>query len=265
MRLHNKIAIVTGGATGIGRATVKIFLAEGASVAIADRDIEGGKALAHQHPQALFVETDVSSGPSVTHLIAQTVERFGGLDILVNCAGVDITGTVARTEPDRWQRVMDVNLNSVYRTCREAIPHMIARGGGCIVNISSVQGLFGWRNYAAYAASKSGMFGLTRQMAVEYAEQDIRANTISPGAIQTQLGVNSDKLEPDYALDPGITAPELKPSTAPTAPDTRPRLLQFGKPEDIAFAALFLASDEAAYISGQNLIVDGILTSRVSG
>lgn len=262
MRLHDKIAIVTGGANGIGRATVEIFLREGAAVAIADRDVEPGKALAEQHPQAIFIETDVSSDASVNNLIAQTVERFGGLDILINCAGIDITGTVAGTEPDRWQRVIDVNLGSVYRTCREAVPHMIKRGGGAIVNIASVQGMFGWRNYAAYAASKSGMFGLTRQMAVEYADHNIRCNTISPGAIRTNLGANSDKLEPDYAKTPGITAQKPAPDPPP-APSTRSRLLQSGRPEDIACAALFLASDEAAYISGQNLVVDGILTSRV--
>lgn len=263
MRLRNKIAIVTGGANGIGRATVELFLKEGAAVVIADRDVENGKTLADKHPQALFVETDVSSDPSITRLIGQTIERFSGLDILINCAGVDITGTVVNTEPDRWQRVIDVNLNSVYRTCREAIPHMIARGTGAIVNIASVQGMFGWRNYAAYATSKSGMFGLTRQMAVEYAEKNIRANTISPGGIQTRLGFNSDTLEPDYALDPGVTSKKPSPPAGPATPDMRPRLLKSGKPEDIAFAALFLASDEAAYISGQNLVVDGILTSRV--
>lgn len=263
MRLHNKIAIVTGGANGIGRATVEIFLQEGASVVIADRDTEKGPKLASTSDQALFIETDVSSDTSVANLIAQTVAHFGGVDILINNAGVDITGTVTDTEPHRWQRVLDVNLSSVYRTCHEAIPHMITRGGGSIVNIASVQGMYAWPNYSAYATSKAGIFGFTRQAAFEYADQNIRINAISPGAIRTQLGHNSDTLEPDYAHNPGVTPAPQQTNSAPTPPDTRPRLKQSGKPEDIGNAALFLASDEAGYISGQNLVVDGGLTTHV--
>ena len=263
MRLQNKVAIVTGGANGIGRATVEIFLKEGAFVVIADRDIQNGTQLASQSDRALFVETDVSSDTSVANLIAQTITHFGGLDILINNAGVDITGTVTDTEPHRWQRVLDVNLSSIYRTCHEAIPHMITRGGGSIVNIASVQGMFAWKNYSAYATSKAGMFGFTRQAAFEYANQNIRVNTISPGAIRTLLGKNSDQLEPDYANDPGVTKAPQQTAHTPSQPDTRPRLKQSGKPEDIGYAALFLASDEAGYISGQNLVVDGGLTTHV--
>lgn len=257
MRLKGKTAIITGGANGIGRATVELFCQEGASVVIADRDAESGALLAGANTQTLFMETDVSSDDSVRALFARTVEHFGDLDILVHCAGVGIPGTVADTEPHRWQRVIDVNLSSLYRVCREAVPQMTA-GGGSVVTIASVQGMFGWHNYAAYAASKAGMFGLIRQMAVEYAEQSIRFNAISPGAIATELGANTDKLEPDYAHEPPAEAASSAPAEPPPPP--RPRLLAHGKPEDIAHAALFLASDEAAYISGQNLVVDGILT-----
>lgn len=263
MRLQNKIAIITGGANGIGRATVEIFLQEGASVVIADRDVESGTALASTSDQTLFVETDVSDDTSVANLIAQTISHFGAIDILVNNAGVDITGTVTDTEPHRWQRVLDVNLSSIYRTCHEAIPHMITRGGGSIINIASVQGMYAWKNYSAYATTKAGIFGFTRQAAYEYAEQNIRINAISPGAIHTQLGHNSDQLEPDYANDPGVTPPPQKTSPTSPTPDTRSRLKQSGKPEDIGYAVLFLASDEAGYISGQNLVVDGGLTTHV--
>jgi meso-butanediol dehydrogenase / (S,S)-butanediol dehydrogenase / diacetyl reductase len=264
MRLENKIAIITGGANGIGRATVEIFLREGAAVVIADRDCKNGSALAETSTRALFVETDVSSDRSVADLVAKTVAHFGGVDALVNNAGVDITGSVVDTEPQRWQRVLDVNLSSIYRTCHEAIPHMITRGGGAIVNISSVQGMYGWPNYSAYATSKAGIFGFTRQAAFEYAEQNIRINAISPGAISTQLGQNSDTLEPDYAHDPGVvSAPQETATDTPVVAEKRPRLKQAGKPEDIAYAALFLASEEAAYISGQNLVVDGGLTTHV--
>ncbi|MBT4141381.1 MAG: glucose 1-dehydrogenase [Candidatus Latescibacteria bacterium] len=264
MRLENKIAIVTGGASGIGHATVEILLREGASVVIADRNVERGIKVASSSDRAYFVETDVSDDTSVSNLITKTVEHFEGIDILVNNAGVSIAGTVTNTEPHRWQRVLDVNLSSVYRTCREAIPHMITRGGGAIVNIASVQGMFGWENYSAYAATKAGIIGFTRQAAVEYADNNIRVNAISPGAIGTGLGTNSQLLEPEYAYDPGITKPPPKKSNAPTEPDTRSRLKRSGTPEDIGYAVLFLASDEAGYISGQNLVVDGLMTTSVS-
>ncbi len=263
MRLEHKVAIITGGANGIGRATVEIFLREGASVVIADRDTKNGAALAATSARALFVEADVSSDASVADLITATTAQFGGLDILVNNAGVDITGTVTSTEPDRWQRVLDVNLSSIYRTCREAIPHMITRGSGAIINIASVQGMYGWPNYSAYATAKAGIFGFTRQAAVEYAAQNIRVNAISPGAIRTQLGQNSDQLEPDYALDPGVQSAPQQSAPAPAPADPAPRLKQAGTPEDIGYAALFLASDEALYISGHNLVVDGGLTTHV--
>lgn len=264
MRLKNKIAIVTGGANGIGRATVEIFLREGASVVIADRDTTTGTELASTSNRALFIETDVSNDTSVENLISKTVEHFKGLDILVNNAGVSIAGTVTNTESHRWQRVLDVNLSSVYRTCREAIPHMITQGSGAVVNIASVQGMFGWKNYSAYAATKAGIIGFTRQAAVEYADHNIRVNAISPGAIRTGLGSNSQILEPDYAYEPGVTEPPPKKNHTPAEPDTRPRLKQSGTPEDIGNAVLFLASDEAGYISGQNLVVDGLLTTSVS-
>lgn len=263
MRLTNKVAIVTGGANGIGRATVEIFLSEGASVIVADRDIEKGTELAEKYDHAYFIETDVSNLDSISEMVTKTIEHFGGLDILVNNAGVDITGTVTNTEPDRWQRVLDVNLSSIYRTCHEAIPHMILRGGGSIINIASVQGMYGWPNYSAYATTKAGIFGFTRQAAIEYADENIRVNAISPGAISTQLGKNSDQLEPDYANDPGVTTPPQQTANTPQKPDNRSRLKKSGKPEDIGYAALFLASDEAGYISGQNLVVDGVLTTHV--
>ncbi len=266
MRLSEKVAIVTGGANGIGRATAELFAREGARVVVADRDTRAGKACAKGIEAgggaAFFVRADVSSDTDVAGLVNETARRWGGLDILVNCAGVDISGSVVDTEPDRWQRVLDVNLASVYRTCRFAIPRLIERGGGSIVNIASLQGMYGWPRYAAYAASKAGIIGLTRQLAAEYAERDIRANAISPGGIATQLGANSDRLEPQYAHDPGLPAAANPAPPAPD-PDSLPRLCRAGRPEDVAWAALFLASDEAAYITGHNLVVGGVLSTRL--
>lgn len=265
MRLKDKVAIVTGGANGIGRATVELFAEAGARVAVADRDTRKGKALVDElqarGAEGLLVPTDVSSDTDVATLVKETTRRWGGLDILVNCAGVDITGSVVDTEPERWQRVLDVNLASAYRTCRFAVPHLIARGGGSIVNIASLQGMYGWANYAAYAASKAGLIGLTRQIAAEYAGHNVRANAISPGGIATELGANSDQLEPRFAHDPGAPAPAAAPAPAPSpAAAAAPRLRRAGLPRDVAWAALFLASEEAAYITGHNLVVGGVLS-----
>jgi NAD(P)-dependent dehydrogenase (short-subunit alcohol dehydrogenase family) len=268
MRLNHRVAIITGGANGIGRATAVLFAREGARVVIADRDAASGEAavaaIRAEGGEALFVPTDVSSDTDVAVLVERTLEHFGGLHVLVNCAGIALQGSITDTEPARWQRVLDVNLASIYRACRFALPPMIQGGGGAVVNIASIQGLYGWPQYAAYAASKAGVIGLTRQIAVDYAEQNIRANAISPGAITTQLGENTARLEPTL-VRPVPTAPPADAPVAPssTEPLARSRLLRAGRPEDIAHAALFLASDEAIHINGHNLVVDGGASARI--
>ena len=204
------------------------------------------------------MKTDVSSDAEVESLVAETVRGYGGIDVLVNAAGVDISGTVVDTEPARWQRVLDVNLAGVYRTCRCAIPHMVERGAGSIVNVSSIQGLFGYPQYAAYAASKAGMIGMTRQIAVDYADEGIRSNAVSPGAIETSLTANSRRLEPDLSANRPAAD-----SAGQTPPTLYAGLRGLGLPIDVAHAILFLASDEARHISGHNLVVDGISTARV--
>jgi len=268
MRLRDKVAVVTGAANGIGKATALLFADEGARVVVADRDAEGercAREIQKRSGEALFMATDVSSDSQVEELIEYTVAQYGGVDVLVNCAGVDILGTVVNTEPERWHRVLDVNLASVYRSCRFAIPAMMQRGGGSIVNVASLQGMLGWPHYAAYAASKAGIIGLTRQIAIDYADHNVRSNAISPGGIETALTDNSKRLERDYAEDPGVVSASGndEPSGAGARPpaDERPRLRRAGFPQDVAYAALFLACDESAYISGQNLVVDGIHSS----
>lgn len=266
MRLKGKTAVVTGGANGIGRATSVSFAAEGARVVIADRDEEAGAACVAEIEQAggraVFVATDVSSDTDTARLAEVASAEFSVAQILVNSAGVDISGTVVDTDAARWQRVLDVNLSSIYRTCRALVPGMVANGIGSIVNVASIQGLYGWPAYAGYAAAKAGIVGLTRQIAVDYANDFIRANCVSPGGITTELGANSARLEPDFGhrreAAPGGASRTTAPEPAPV-----PRLRGPGRPEDVAAAILFLASDEAAHISGQNLIVDGICTSRV--
>ena len=266
MRLSEKVTIVTGGANGIGRATATLFAREGARVVVADRDVNCGRAcvqeLRSSGAEAEFFETDVSRDTDVSVLVAGVVERYGGLDILVNSAGVALCGTVVDTDSDRWQRVLDVNLAGVYRTCRRAIPHMIDRSGGSIVNIASIQGLYGVPDFSAYAASKAGIIGLTRQIAVEYAASNIRANVVSPGSIVTDITANTARLEPDLASDRRQQSiPTARKRSA--AADPKPALLRSGTPQDVAYAILFLASDEAAHVSGHNLVVDGIATARV--
>ena len=265
MRLNGKVAVVAGGANGIGRATSTLFAREGAKVVVADRDADAGAACLSEIGATIgggvFVRTDVSSDVEVESLMAQTVEQCGGLDVLVNAAGIDIQGAVADTEPARWQRVLDVNLAGVYRTSRSAIPRMIDRGAGSIVNVASIQGLFGYPRYAAYAASKAGMVGLTRQVAVDYADQGIRSNAVSPGAIVTDLPENSRRLEPELTAERPI--PDEVDDAGQVVSDAYTGLRGFGMPIDVAHAILFLASDEARHISGHNLVVDGISTARV--
>jgi NAD(P)-dependent dehydrogenase (short-subunit alcohol dehydrogenase family) len=254
-RLEGKVAIVTGGANGIGRAATLLFAREGAKVVIADRDENAGEetraVITQQGGEATFVRTDVSSAASVEALVETAQARYGRIDVLVNSAGVALGGTVTDTEPERWERVLDVNLASVYRTCKAVIPRMTQAGGGSIVNVASLQGLFGYPHWAAYAASKAGMIGLTRQIAVDYADQGIRCNAVSPGPIETQLGENTRALEAGFSSDPN---PQQNP-----APHTRPssRLRSAGRPEDVAYAILFLACEESRHINGQNIVVDG--------
>jgi NAD(P)-dependent dehydrogenase (short-subunit alcohol dehydrogenase family) len=265
MRLEAKVAIITGGANGIGRATALLFAREGAPVVIADRDEAAGAetatAIRTAGGAAHFVRADVASDADAAVVVAAAVRQYGGVDVLVNAAGIDIQGSVVDTEPERWARVLDVNLASVYRMCRQAIPEMLRRGGGAIVNIASLQAMFGWPHYAAYAASKAGIIGLTRQIAVEYVDQNIRSNSVSPGAIETRLGENSARLEPALARDP--SGPQPTTSDPRSTPTQRSRLRAPGRPEDVAYACLFLACEESGHVSGHNLVVDGGDSTRV--
>lgn len=270
MRLLNKVAIITGGGNGIGRATAIIFAQAGAKVVVADRDGAAGaacvQAIQDTGGVAVFVETDVSRDEDVARLIQATLSEFGGIHILMNNAGVSIAGSVVATEPARWARTLDVNLASVYRACCYTIPSMIQAGGGSIINIASLQGLYGYPNFAAYAASKAGVIGLTRQIAVEYRDDNIRCNAISPGGVVIpNKPTRSAGLEPEF-IPPPAPAPAASPppSVAKRISETASRLRRFGRPEDIAYAALFLASDEAAHISGHNLVVDGGESASVS-
>ncbi len=250
--LEHKVAIVTGGASGIGRATAQTFAKEGARVAILDINIEGGNqtvdAIRSNGGEALFIQTDVSLANDVKAAMEQTVAKFGRLDVIFNGAGLSGRrwgdGPVADCTEEAWDHVLVINLKSVFLGCKYAIPEMLKVGGGAIVNLSSVLGLVGGdADFAthAYAASKGGIISLTRSIAAYYAPQHIRANVICPGLIATPM---SQRAQSDERVRARLK--DLQPLTG-----------DFGQPEDVAHAALYLASDQAKFVTGTVLTVDG--------
>jgi len=250
MRLNGEIAIVTGGGSGIGRATAELFAREGARVVVADYRRSTGeatvRAIKAAGGDALFVAVDVSDPAQVERMAQATLDTYGGIDILFNNAGMLAFGTVADTDPEVWNRVISVNLTGVYLCSRAVLPHMVARGGGSIINASSSTGAHDAKdNTAAYVASKGGVTLLTRAMAVDHAKDNVRVNAIAPGPTDTPM--LRDNL-------PGA----MREAFARTFPMGR-----LGKPEELAQAVLFLASDEASFVTGAILAVDGGQTAEV--
>jgi NAD(P)-dependent dehydrogenase (short-subunit alcohol dehydrogenase family) len=242
MRLANKIALITGGATGIGRAIALRFAQEGARVAIADINDAGGQATAAE-AGGLFVHCDTAQPEQARAAVEAAVAAFGGLDVLVNGAAF-LSGhhDVAAMPEAEWRQVLSVTLDGVYHCSKYAVPQLLKRGGGSIIHIASVEGVTGVANHAAYVTGKSALFGLTRSMAIDYGKQKIRVNAISPGII--------DSGRPDII--------ELKEDPATVQWWRNMTVLdRVGQPEEVAAAALFLASDEASYVTGVNLPVDG--------
>lgn len=247
-RLQDKVVIVTGGNAGIGRAAAQLFAREGASVAVAARREEEGRAVADQivrdGGRAIFVRTDVAVAADHRNLIDKTVEAFGRLDLAFNNAGTEQFGqSIVELAEDEWDRVLMINLKGVFLGLKYQIPAMLASGGGAIVNTSSVGGLVGTPGLSAYQASKHGVIGLTKVAAMECATQNIRVNAICPG------GTRSDMFD-RWTADPKVNAQVL--AAHPIG--------RFSDPMEQAEVALFLLSDAASFVTGVALPVDGGLT-----
>lgn len=244
-RFEGRVAVVTGGARGIGAATVRRLVAEGARVAVSDLDEAPGTALAKECGDAAFFQrADVREPADLEALCAATVERFGRIDVLVNNAGIGAYGRAPDLDPAVWRNVVAVDLDSVFYGCRAAIPIMRESGGGAIVNTASISGLFGDHGLLAYNAAKGGVVNLTRTLALDHAEDGIRVNAVCPGPVDTPLAralIEHEGIRADYA--------------------ERIPMGRVGRPEEIASAIAFLASDDAAYVTGVMLVVDGGLTA----
>jgi len=250
MILTNDVAIVTGGASGIGRAIAIRFASEGAKIVIADLQNESlfpeekpdtVSVIQKSGAETLFIKTDVSSSREVNSLVAETITKFNKVNILVNVAGIFIRNPIVDVSDGEWDQVININLRGYFYTMRAVIPHMLKQGGGRIVNVSSIHGIRGTGTAATYCASKGGVEQLTRQVAVDYAKQNIRVNAVAPGTTRTHM------CQP-YLETPSIRA-EYDRRTL-----TSPRL---GTPEDVASAALFLVDPENDFVMGTTLIVDG--------
>jgi len=246
--LAGKRALITGGASGIGRATALLFAREGAAVAVADLDEAGGEAIVQQiveeGGQAIFVLCNVAEASSCQRAVRFTVEELGGLDILFNNAGIIRRATVIGTTEEEWDRVMAVNVKAVFLMSKYAIPFLERAGGGAIVNTGSGWGLVGGANAVSYCASKGAVVNMTRAMALDHGGQNIRVNCVCPGDTDTGMLRNE-------AQQLGASEKEFLAEAA-----DRP-LRRMGRPEEIAQAVLYLASDAASFVTGTTLVVDG--------
>ena len=242
-RLVGKVAVITGGAGGIGRAMAERFCAEGAQVALADMVDDEGQALADSLG-GLYVHTDVTSAADVEALYDTVASELGGVDICCNNAGISPVedDSVLDTSVDVWQRVQDVNLTSVYLCCHYGIPHLLRRGGGSVVNTASFVAVMGAAtSQIAYTASKGGVLALSRELGVEFARRGVRVNALCPGPVDTPL------LRELFAKDPERAARRL----------VHVPMGRFGTASEIAAAAAFLASDDSSFITASTFLVDG--------
>ena len=248
MRLKDKVAIVTGAASGIGKATAILFAEHGAKIVVADINEDHANqtvtTIRDAGNEAIHVQTDVTISENTERMVQATLNTYGKLDILLSSAGIAMRLPVGDLPEEDWHRCLDVNLTGVYLCAKAVIPAMLENGGGSIINLSSIYGLVGADVRAAYVASKGGVTNLTRGMALDYAEDNIRVNCICPGFVETPLVAGVIKTPSEYK----------------TLADKHP-MRRLAQPEEIAYGALYLASDESAFVTGIALPIDGGYTA----
>ncbi len=245
-RLHGKTAVITGAADGIGLAISRAFAREGAMVVMGDINEEKCRleaaAIVASGGQAITQGCDVSDTEAVNALITLAISKFGRIDILVNNAAIGLGGNIMEMTEEEWDHLMNINLKSVFRGIRAALPHMIEQGTGSVINIASVQASRSFHNWTAYAGAKGAILAMTNQLAGQFGENNVRFNAISPGAILTPMNLRRAEEEgPDFL----------------TKSADLHAFRRLGTPEEVAQAAIFLASDESSFVTGQNLRVDG--------
>ncbi|MDA4136297.1 MAG: SDR family oxidoreductase [Thaumarchaeota archaeon] len=248
MKLDGRVAIITGGNSGIGKATAILFAQEGAKVVVAGRNSSRGREVVDEIRKkggdAVFVRTDVSKSEDVKNLVEKTVSRYGRIDVLFNNAALSPVGTVLTTSEKDWRAVIDTNINGTFLCTRYVLPHMQKRGGGAIINTGSINSLMAMKDEAAYDASKGGVLMLTRATALDFAKDNIRVNCICPGAIETPMLRGILQLAPN-------------PKEAEAELVRKHALGRIGTPEEVARVALFLASDDSSFVTGTAVAVDG--------
>ena len=249
MRVAGKVALISGGARGIGAATAKLLAQEGAAVVLADvLEAEGRETeirIREAGGQAMFMLLDVTDEANWQQVIDATVAAYGKLDVVVNNAGISGRAAVAETEVETWDRVMEVNGKGVFLGTKLAIPELRKSGGGSIINISSIYGIVGSETSAAYHASKGAVRIFTKSAAIQYAQEGIRVNSVHPGFVDSPMTAASHALPEVHDLRVGRTP-----------------LGRMGTPEDIAAGILYLASDESSFVTGSELVIDGGMTAR---
>jgi NAD(P)-dependent dehydrogenase (short-subunit alcohol dehydrogenase family) len=247
-RLDGKVAVITGAAGGMGREAALLFSEEGASVCVADVSRAAGEQTASECREAFFHEVDVADEASVQAMLAATAERYGGIDVLYNNAGISPSddGSILETSVEAWDRVQAVNTKGVYLCCKHGIPYLLERGGGSVINVASFVALLGAAtSQISYTASKGAVLAMSRELAVQFAREGVRVNALCPGPVETPLLLSI------FGDDPA--AFERRRIHWPTG--------RLAKPREIVNAALFLASDESSYVTGSTFLVDGGLTA----
>ena len=247
-RLDGKVAVITGAAGGIGREASILFSAEGASVCVADVDPDKGEQTAAECREAFFQEVDVTDPASVEAMYTATAERYGGIDVLYNNAGIMPAddASILETEPDAWQRVQDVNTKGVFLCCKHGIPHLLERGGGSVINVASFVAIAGAAtSQISYTASKGAVLSMSRELAVEFARRGVRVNALCPGPVETPLLMRL------FDETPGALERRL----------VHIPMGRLAQAKEIAHGALFLASDDSSFVNGATFLVDGGITA----